>query len=93
VSNALLMFHQHSMTGLDSIVARSRTSFRREVTRADGMPVRATLRPLSHPLAGGIATDRRPELHRSDHAVEVIARRTPWIMRAIARLAPATERR
>jgi class 3 adenylate cyclase len=30
----------------------------------------------------------RPGMHRSDRAVEVIARRTPWIMRGMARLAP-----
>jgi class 3 adenylate cyclase len=32
-------------------------------------------------------------MRRSDRAVEVIARRTPWIMRGMARLAPATGRR
>ena len=36
---------------------------------------------------------RRTAMRRSDRAVEVIARRTPWILRALARLAPATDRR
>jgi class 3 adenylate cyclase len=36
---------------------------------------------------------RRTAMRRSDRAVEVIARRTPWIMRGMARLAPATGRR
>jgi hypothetical protein len=30
-------------------------------------------------------------MHRSDRAVAVMARRTPWILRAIARFAPATD--
>ena len=34
----------------------------------------------------------RTAMRRSDRAVEVVARRTPWIMRGIARLAPATSR-
>ena len=34
----------------------------------------------------------RTAMRRSDRAVEVVARRTPWIMRGIARLAPATVR-
>jgi class 3 adenylate cyclase len=33
---------------------------------------------------------RRTAMRRSDRAVEVIARRTPWILRGVARLAPAT---
>jgi hypothetical protein len=37
--------------------------------------------------------DRRTAMRRSDRAVEVIARRTPCIMRGMARLAPATGRR
>src|ERR1700757_1126155 len=32
----------------------------------------------------------RPGMRRSDRAVGVIARRTPWILRGVARLAPAT---
>jgi hypothetical protein len=32
-------------------------------------------------------------MRRSDRAVEVIARRTPWIVRGMARIAPATGRR
>jgi len=32
-------------------------------------------------------------MRRSDRAVEVMARRTPWIMRGMARLAPATTSR
>jgi pimeloyl-ACP methyl ester carboxylesterase len=35
----------------------------------------------------------RTAMRRSDRAVEVIARRTPWILRGVARLAPATGRR
>jgi class 3 adenylate cyclase/pimeloyl-ACP methyl ester carboxylesterase len=34
----------------------------------------------------------RAAMRRSDRAVEVIARRTPWILRGFARLAPATGR-
>jgi len=36
---------------------------------------------------------RRTAMRRSDRAVEAIARRAPWILRGMARLAPATERR
>jgi hypothetical protein len=36
---------------------------------------------------------RGTAMRRSDRAVEVIARRTPWIMRGMARLARATGRR
>jgi pimeloyl-ACP methyl ester carboxylesterase len=36
---------------------------------------------------------RRTAMRRSDRAVEVMARRAPWILRGIARLAPATGRR
>jgi pimeloyl-ACP methyl ester carboxylesterase/class 3 adenylate cyclase len=32
----------------------------------------------------------RTAMRRSDRAVEVVARRTPWVLRGIARLAPAT---
>ena len=35
----------------------------------------------------------RSAMRRSDRAVEVIAKRTPWILRGMARLAPATGRR
>ncbi len=35
----------------------------------------------------------RTAMRRSDRAVEVIARRTPWIVRGMAHLAPATGRR
>jgi pimeloyl-ACP methyl ester carboxylesterase len=35
----------------------------------------------------------RTAMRRSDRAVEAIARRTPWILRGMARLAPATDRR
>jgi class 3 adenylate cyclase len=35
----------------------------------------------------------RTAMRRSDRAVEVIARRAPWILRGMARLAPATGRR
>jgi pimeloyl-ACP methyl ester carboxylesterase/class 3 adenylate cyclase len=36
---------------------------------------------------------RRTAMRRSDRAVEAIGRRAPWIMRGMARLAPATGRR
>jgi class 3 adenylate cyclase len=42
----------------------------------------------SIPTPGRLTTMRR-----SDRVVEVIARRTPWILRGMARLAPATDRR
>jgi hypothetical protein len=35
----------------------------------------------------------RTAMRRSDRAVAVMARRTPWILRGMARLAPATSRR
>ena len=35
----------------------------------------------------------RIAMRRSDRAVEVMARRTPWILRGMARLTPATGRR
>ena len=34
----------------------------------------------------------RAAMRRSDRAVAVMARRTPWILRGMARLAPATSR-
>jgi class 3 adenylate cyclase len=44
-------------------------------------------------LASMPTPGRRTVMRRSDRAVEVIARRTPWIVRGMARLAPATGRR
>ncbi len=44
-------------------------------------------------LASMPTPGRRTAMRRSDRAVEVIARRTPWIMRGMARLGPATGRR
>jgi pimeloyl-ACP methyl ester carboxylesterase len=44
-------------------------------------------------LASMPTPDRRTAMRRSDRAAEVIARRTPWIMRGMARLTPATDRR
>ena len=44
-------------------------------------------------LASMSTPGRRTAMRRSDRAVEVIARRTPWIVRGMARLAPATGRR
>ena len=44
-------------------------------------------------LASTPTPDRRTAMRRSDRAVEVIARRTPWILRGMARLAPTTGRR
>jgi pimeloyl-ACP methyl ester carboxylesterase len=43
-------------------------------------------------LASMPTPDRRTAMRRSDRAVEVIARRTPWIVRGMARLAPVTGR-
>jgi pimeloyl-ACP methyl ester carboxylesterase len=44
-------------------------------------------------LAAMPTPSRRTAMRRSDRAVEVIARRTPWIMRGVARLASAADRR
>jgi pimeloyl-ACP methyl ester carboxylesterase/class 3 adenylate cyclase len=44
-------------------------------------------------LASMPTPGRRTAMRRSDRAVEVIARRTPWIVRGMARLAPAPGRR
>ena len=44
-------------------------------------------------LASMPTPGRRTAMRRSDRAVEVIARRAPWILRGMARLAPATGRR
>jgi pimeloyl-ACP methyl ester carboxylesterase len=43
-------------------------------------------------LASMPTPDRRTAMRRSDRAVEVIARRTPWLLRGMARLAPASGR-
>jgi class 3 adenylate cyclase len=43
-------------------------------------------------LASMPTPGRRTAMRRSDRAVEVIARRTPWIVRGMARLAPANGR-
>jgi class 3 adenylate cyclase len=44
-------------------------------------------------LASMPTPGRRTAMRRSDRAVEAIARRAPWILRGMARLAPATGRR
>jgi class 3 adenylate cyclase len=44
-------------------------------------------------LASMPTPGRRTAMRRSDRAVEAIARRAPWILRGMARLAPATDRR
>ena len=44
-------------------------------------------------LASTPTPGRRTAMRRSDRAVEVIARRTPWLVRGIARLAPAAGRK
>jgi len=44
-------------------------------------------------LASMPTPGRRTAMRRSDRAVEAIARRAPWILRGMAHLAPATERR
>jgi class 3 adenylate cyclase len=44
-------------------------------------------------LASMPTPGRRTAMRRSDRAVEVIATRAPWILRGMARLAPATGRR
>jgi pimeloyl-ACP methyl ester carboxylesterase len=43
-------------------------------------------------LASAPTPGPRTTMRRSDRAVEVMARRTPWILRGMARLAPATGR-
>ena len=43
-------------------------------------------------LASMPTPGRRTAMRRSDRAVEVIARRTPWLLRGMARLAPVTGR-
>jgi pimeloyl-ACP methyl ester carboxylesterase/plasmid stabilization system protein ParE len=44
-------------------------------------------------LASMPTPSRRIAMRRSDRAVEVMARRTPWILRGMARLSPATGRK
>ena len=44
-------------------------------------------------LASMPTPGRRTAMRRSDRAVEAIATRAPWIVRGMARLAPATGRR
>ena len=44
-------------------------------------------------LASTPTPGRRTAMRRSDRAVELMARHTPWILRGMARLAPATGRR
>ena len=44
-------------------------------------------------LASMPTPGRRTAMRRSDRAVEVIARRTPWILRGMGHLAPAADRR
>ncbi len=44
-------------------------------------------------LASMPTPGRRTAMRRSDRAVEAIGRRAPWILRGVARLAPATGRR
>jgi class 3 adenylate cyclase/pimeloyl-ACP methyl ester carboxylesterase len=44
-------------------------------------------------LASTPTPGRRTAMRRTDRAVEVMARRTPWILRGAARLAPSTGRR
>jgi hypothetical protein len=58
------------------------------VDRYGARPGSAEAKLASTPTPG-----RRTAMRRSDRAVEVIARRTPWIMRGVARLGPVTDRR
>jgi pimeloyl-ACP methyl ester carboxylesterase len=44
-------------------------------------------------LASMPTPGRRTAMRRSDRAVEMMVRRTPWLLRGMARLAPATARR
>ena len=44
-------------------------------------------------LASMSTPGRRTAMRRSDRAVELIGRRAPWIVRGMARFAPATDRR
>ena len=50
-----------------------------------------TQTPMVQPAGGDDIPDDRA-MRRSDRAVEVMARRAPWILRGIAHLAPATDR-
>ena len=43
-------------------------------------------------LASMPTPGRRTAMRRSDRVVEVIARRTPWLLRGMARIAPVTDR-
>ena len=43
-------------------------------------------------LASMPTPDRRTAMRRSDRAVEILGRRTPWILRGVARVAVATDR-
>jgi class 3 adenylate cyclase/pimeloyl-ACP methyl ester carboxylesterase len=58
------------------------------VTRDGARPGSAEAQLASMPTPGP-----RTAMRRSDRAVAVMARRTPWILRGMARLAPATDRR
>jgi hypothetical protein len=61
----------------------------REAVGQGGPPAGSTEAELvSTPTPGP-----RTAMRRSDRAVAAMARRTPWILRGVARLAPATGRR
>ena len=57
------------------------------VDRHGARPGSAEAKLASMPTPGP-----RTAMRRADRAVEVIARRTPWMLRGMARLAPATGR-
>jgi hypothetical protein len=44
-------------------------------------------------LASTPTPSRRTAMRRSDRAFEIMARRTPWILRGMARLSPAADRK
>lgn len=57
------------------------------VDRTGAQPGSAEAKLASAPTPG-----RRAAMRRTDRAVETIARRTPWILRGVARLSPVTSR-
>ena len=63
------------------------------LARLDDSTTRAMLQLAEAQLASTPTPGRRTAMRRSDRAVELMARRTPWILRGMARLAPATGRR
>ena len=61
---------------------------------SEKLPERLTLkgRAAEAELASTPTPGPRTTMRRSDRAMAVMAKRTPWILREMARLAPATSR-